>query len=83
MTRGNISDEEAESIVGEGWEKVFDYKISNYTTDDGFIVYVENYDNSDFDTELIKSFISSEKEKSYQEGYDAATTAMKEILTKD
>lgn len=38
-------------------EKEFDEKINTYDKDGGFIVYVDGYDNQDFDTDLIKSFL--------------------------
>ena len=37
--------------------KEFDEKIETYDKDGGFIVYVEGYDNQDFDVDLIKSFL--------------------------
>lgn len=40
-------------------EKEFDKKILSYDKDGGFMVYVEDYDNGDFDTDLIKKFLSS------------------------
>lgn len=36
----------------------FDEKAKTYDKDGGFIVYVEGYDNTDFDVDLIKSHIS-------------------------
>lgn len=44
----------------ESWEERFDKKINTYDKVGGFIVYVEDYDNEGFDTDLIKSFISEE-----------------------
>lgn len=35
----------------------FDEKLNKYDKDGGFIVYVEGFDNTDFDTELMKDFI--------------------------
>ena len=42
----------------QDWKEKFDKKIKSYNKDGGFIVYVEDYDNQDFDVDLIKQFIS-------------------------
>ncbi len=42
----------------KNWKRSFTSKINSYDTDGGFIVYVEDYDNEDFDVELISDFIS-------------------------
>lgn len=41
----------------EEWEKEFDFKIANYDKDGGFIGFIGDYANSDFNVDLIKSFI--------------------------
>ena len=41
----------------------FDEKIKTYDKDGGFIVYVEDYDNQDFDCDLIKSFLTATIQK--------------------
>ena len=44
--------------MSKSWKEKFDKKINSYNKDGGFIVYVEDYDNRDFDVDLIKQFIS-------------------------
>ena len=39
--------------------RAFDKKILTYNNDRGFIEYVEGYDNTDFDVELIRDFIET------------------------
>ena len=53
----------------QNWEKEFDKKINSYDKDDGFIIYVEGYDNQDFDIALIKDFISTlmERQRTFYE----------------
>lgn len=43
----------------------FREKCKNYEQDGGFIVYVEDYDNKDFNVDLIEDFIKQEVEKIY------------------
>lgn len=40
-------------------EDGFDEKLTKYDKDGGFIVYVEGFDCSDFDTDLMQLFIKS------------------------
>lgn len=41
-------------------DKRFDEKVLTYDKDGGFCHYVEDYDNMDFNTDLIKAFIHEE-----------------------
>ena len=38
--------------------KEFDEKLEKYDKDGGFIVYIEGYDNTDFDVDLMREFLS-------------------------
>lgn len=72
----------------KGWEERFDKKVLTYDKDGGFCnqVYVEDYDNMDFDTDLIKSFISQtikeEQERMLKELYAHRRTDETRMVSK-
>lgn len=47
------------SPSSESWVEQWEKKIKTYDKDGGFIVYVEDYDNNDFDPDLMVSFIKN------------------------
>ena len=72
-------------INKEQIDKEFDEKIKTYDKDGGFIVYVEGYDNKDFDCDLIKDFYNTKLLQAQEEAVKEERERVKEIkdLEKD
>lgn len=70
-----MTDEQAQAMLQKilaEWKQ----KIKAYDKDGGFIVYVEDYDNDDFDVELMEKFLIEKLEYVSSVAYKAGIKQM-------
>lgn len=61
----------------------FKGKLHKYDKDDGFIVYVEGYDNQDFDVDLIVDYFEKSLTQTREEGRKEERERIRKIFKEE